>query len=112
MSATRIDRLRELMNEAGLDALLIYSDGSCNIRRPSPLRYVSGFMPVDQALAVVPARGRTSLLVQPPTDERRARSVAWLDNIRGVDDLGAAADDTIRALAVRGPVGLAGGATM
>jgi len=111
-SATRIDDLRDLMNHAGLDTLLIYSDGSCNILRPSPLRYVAGFMPVDQALVVVPARGSAFLLLQPSTDERRARRNSWLDDIRGVDDLGAAAVETIRTLGVRGSVGLAGGATM
>jgi len=112
MSATRLDQLRGLMSDVGLDALLIYSDGSCNILRPSPLRYIAGFMPVGEGLAVVPARGKASLLVQPSTDERRARRQAWLDDIRGVDDLAAAAVESIRTLAVQGPVGLAGGATL
>src|SRR5262249_1310501 len=60
----------------------------------------------------VPARGPAVLLVQPSTDVPRARRDSWLDDIRGADDLAAAATETIRKLAGRGSVGLAGGMTM
>jgi Xaa-Pro aminopeptidase len=107
-----LEQAVRLMDERGLAGLLIYSDGTCNILRASPLRYFAGVMPVGQGLVLVARGGRTVLFVEPAWDARRAGRRSWIEDVRGVNDLGGALVETLREAGIRGIVGLAGGRVM
>jgi Xaa-Pro aminopeptidase len=109
----RLDEAVRLMRARGLDGLVVYSDGTCNILRASYLHYFSGLAPMGpHNAAVVSSRGRVALLVQPPWDVQRARRHSWIDDVRGADDFADALADALRRLEISGRVGLAGARQM
>jgi Xaa-Pro aminopeptidase len=109
----KLDEAVRLINERGLDGLIVYSDGTCNILRASYLHYFSDVAPMGpHCAAVVSCGGRVALLVQPSWDTGRARRHSWIDDVQGVDDFASAVSDTLRRLTIEGRVGLAGGRQM
>lgn len=109
----RLDEAVRLMRDRGLDGLVVYSDGSCNILRASCLHYFSGVAPMGPHNAAVVSRlGRVTLLVQPAWDVERTRRHSWIDDVRGAGDFGDALSDALRRLEIAGRVGLAGGRQM
>jgi len=109
----KLDEAVRLMRERGLNGLLIYSDGTCNILRASYLHYFSGVAPMGpHNAAVVSSSGRVTLLVQPVWDAGRVRRRSWIDDVRGAGDFAGALSDALRRLEIAGTVGLAGGGQM
>lgn len=109
----RLDEAVRLMRARGLDGLVVYSDGTCNILRASYLRYLSDVAPMGpHNAAVVSSGGRAALLVQPAWDVQRARRQSWIEDVRGADDFAGALSEALRRLDISGRVGLAGGAQM
>jgi Xaa-Pro aminopeptidase len=109
----RVEQAVRLMAERGLGGLVVYSDGTCNILRPSYFRYFAGVAPMGASnAAVLSSDGRGTLLVQPAWDQPRIRRHTWVDDVRGADDFADALNQTLRRLDVRGRVGLAGGREM
>jgi Xaa-Pro aminopeptidase len=109
----RLDEAVRLIRARGLDGLVVYSDGTCNILRASYLRYFSDLAPMGpHNAAVVSSGGRVTLLVQPAWDVQRARRQSWIDDVRGADDFAGALSDALRRLGISGRVGLAGGGQM
>jgi Xaa-Pro aminopeptidase len=101
------------MRERGLGGLLVYSDGTCNILRPSYLRYFAGFAPMGpNNCAVVSSRGETALVVQPVRDAGRATRHSWISDVRGADEVVDELRDVMHRLGIAGPVGLADGGLM
>ncbi len=112
-SSRKLDEAVRLIHERGLNGLIVYSDGSCNILRASYLHYFSDVAPMGpQCAAVVSGSGHVTLLVQPSWDAGRARRQSWIDDVQGVDDFGRAVLDSLRRLKIEGSVGLAGGLQM
>jgi Xaa-Pro aminopeptidase len=98
------------MRARGLDGLLVYSDGSCNILRASHLRYFAGFAPLGpHACAIVSATGQAALVVQPAWDAARARRHSWIADVRGAHEVAGAVIEVMREFGIGGPVGLADG---
>lgn len=109
----KLDEAVRLMRARGLDGLIVYSDGTCNILRASYLHYFSDVAPMGpQNAAVVSSGGRVTLLVQPAWDVGRVRRRSWIDDVRGADDFAGALSDALRRLSIAGTVGLAGGLQM
>jgi len=105
----RLDAAVRALRHRGLAGLLVYSDGSCNILRASPLKYFADFAPLGpHACAVVASDGRAVLLVQPRWDLARARRHTWIADVRGTDAMAGALVEVIKELEIDGPVGLAG----
>jgi Xaa-Pro aminopeptidase len=109
----RLDEAVRLMRARGLDGLVVYSDGTCNILRASYLRYFADFAPIGpHNAAVVSTSGGVCLLMQPAWDVQRARRHSWIDDVRGADDFAGAMAGAVRRLGISGRVGLAGGRQM
>ncbi len=105
----KLDEAVRLMRERGLDGLVVYSDGTCNILRASYLRYFADVAPMGpNNAAVVSSGGRVTLLVQPAWDVRRARRHSWIDDVRGADDFTGVLSEALHQLNIAGKVGLAG----
>lgn len=109
----RLDEAIRLMRARGLDGLVVYSDGTCNILRASCLRYFAGYAPLGpHNAAIVSPRGRVTLLVQPGWDVGRAAAHTWIEDVRGADAFSEALAAALRRLEIAGRVGLAGGREM
>jgi Xaa-Pro dipeptidase len=115
MTTTRrkLDEAVRLMRERGLDGLVVYSDGTCNILRASYLRYFAEFPPMgSHNAAVISPSGDTVLVVTPEWDVHRVKMHTWIEDVRGATEFTAAMSEALRRLAVKGRVGLAGGREM
>ena len=78
----RLDRIRQQMREANLDALLIYS------QKRGHVAYVSGYIPnyhTNSAVVILPVDGKPVLLIRFGFDMPRARALSWFDDIRSVE---------------------------
>lgn len=83
----KLNKALSLMNQRGLDGLIIYSSGTCSILRPSYLYYFSGFRPLGPNNAMVVSKsGDVTLLVEPRWDSIRAYRKSWVSDIRGSSD--------------------------
>jgi Xaa-Pro aminopeptidase len=105
----KLEKTLKLMNQKGLNGLIIYSNGICNILRPSYLHYFSEFKPMGPRNAAVLSRsGEIALLVDPPWDYLRASRKSWIKDVQGgaefVEDL----IGIMRRLKISGPVGVVG----
>jgi Xaa-Pro dipeptidase len=93
--------------------LIVYSNGTCNILRPSYLHYFAGFRPMGpNNAAIVSASGEVALLVEPAWDERRAKRWTWIGDVRGVSNFKDELEAAVRGMGIDGPIGLAGGGQM
>ncbi len=109
----KLEQAVKLLAERGLDGLIVYSDGSCNILRASYLHYFAGFPPMGpNNAALVSRRGEIALLIQPGWDACRAQRLSWIDDVRSADDFAAALVAALHDFKISGSVGLAGGAEM
>ncbi len=117
MAADRVKLAKavELLNQKGLNGLIVYSNGAANILRPNYLHYFSGCKPLgSRNAAVISKSGDVLLLVTPATDAARSSSRSWIKDVRGtsvsafVNDLKKA----IKELRMTGSVGLAGSGEM
>ena len=104
----RIARLLGVVAERGLEALVVFSDGSCNILRASYLQYVAGVRPMGPACAVLLASGDVRLMVTPAWDAERIAARSWIDDVAGVASLATALPSFLDQRGVRGAIGLAG----
>jgi Xaa-Pro aminopeptidase len=102
-----------LLQERRIAALIVYSDGSTNILRPSYLRYFAGYAPLGpNAAAIVAANGAATLIVEPFRDAARVARQTWIGDVVGTDSFSDSVRDAIARLGVSGRVGLAGGREM
>ena len=78
----RIARIQALLEERGLDALLVYGDEY----RKENLRYVSNFWPIfERAACVIPRRGQP-ILAGAPEGERYAREMSVWSDVRNIKE--------------------------
>lgn len=102
-----------LLEQRGLDGLIVYSGGTCSILRPSYLHYFSEFKPMGpRNAAVISKTGDTALLVEPEWDEIRASTKTWIDDIRGTSDFLKDLREVMRQFKMKGPVGVVGSKEM
>ena len=79
---TRLDNLRELMKQEGIDVCLIYGDEY----RKENLRYISNYWPIfERGAAVIPITGEPIVLAAPEGEKVCAEMSIWQD-IRLIPD--------------------------
>ncbi|OGP67074.1 MAG: hypothetical protein A2169_08130 [Deltaproteobacteria bacterium RBG_13_47_9] len=105
----KLERAIGLLNQKGLNGLILFSNGVCNILRPSYLYYFSEFRPMGSQNAVILSKsGKIVLLIEPPWDAIRASRKSWIHDVRGsahfLKDLTGVMDE----LNLSGSVGLVG----
>lgn len=97
------------MKEKGLQGLIIYSNGTCNILRPSYLHYFAEFHPLGtRNAAIVSLSGEVALLVDPPWDAIRVSTHSWIGDVRGSSEFGEDLSRMIGRFGIKGTVGLVG----
>ena len=103
----KLEKVVRLMNQKGLNGLIIYSKGVCNLLNPSYLHYFAEFRPMGpRNAAVVTKSGEAALLVDPPWDSFRASSKTWIKDVRGGSDFVKDLIGLLRQLKLSGPVGV------
>ena len=79
----RLGRLRSRMEEAGLNALLVYSKQW----KAEVIHYVSNYrMLGPYSWCLVPLEGEPVLYLSEPLDERRAKAESWISNVRVIEE--------------------------
>lgn len=101
----RLQALRELMCDAGLDAFVGVSTSYHNFLDLDPVLVATGCKPMGQSAFVLDVQGRLSVLVTPAWDVERMRRAAPEASVKGVDDI---ADAIPGLLASATRVGIAG----
>lgn len=105
----KLDKAVDLMREKGLDGLVVFSNGTCMILRPSYLHYFSEFKPMGRKnAAVVSKDGQVTLFLEPSWDVERAARHSWISDVRGTDHLIPELVARLKELGLKGPVGLIG----
>lgn len=103
----------DLIQERGLDGLIVYSEGTCSILGPSYLYYFSEFRPMGPHNAAVLSKGGdVVLLVAPPRDALRAANKSWIDDVRGSSDFMGDLDNLMGKFGMTGTVGVVGSRSM
>ncbi len=104
--AMRLERAQAAIRERGLGGLLAYSGGQHNMLRMDQVWYLCDFRCIGPSVLVIPAEGRTTLLVTPVWDLERAREAAGVHEVKAPASLAEAMKDAAGGL--RGDVGLSG----
>jgi Xaa-Pro dipeptidase len=80
----KLKKTVEFLNQRELDGLIIFSNGTCSILRPSYLHYFSEFKPLGPRNAVILSKsGEVALLIEPSWDAIRASRISWIHDVRG-----------------------------
>ena len=109
----KLNKAVTLLNQKGLNGLIIYSNGAANILRPNYLHYFSGCKPLgSRNAAVISKSGDVALLVTPKWDAARSSSKSWIKDVRGTSTFVNDLVTVMRELHLTGSVGLAGSAEM
>ena len=78
----KLKKAVDFLDKKDLDALIIYSNGTCNILGPKYLYYFAEFRPLGpNNAAVLTSNGDAVLLVEPGWDSRRVGG--GIDHLRG-----------------------------
>ncbi len=109
----KLNRVVELINQKGLDGLVIYSRGTCFVLKPFYFYYFSEFRPMSSNNAVVISKsGDLLLLVEPPWDSVRATQTSWIRNIQGTSQFLRDLMETMRKFGITRKVGIVGAGNM
>ncbi len=109
----KLKKAVRLLNQRGLDGLIIYSNGTLNVLRPNYLYHFSECRPFGpNSAAVVSKSGEVTLLVEPEWDIARVSSKTWIRNTRGTSDFAGALAGLMEEMGVAGSVGVAGSGQM
>lgn len=83
----KFERAVEAIGKKGLDGLIVYSNGTCDILGAKNLFYFAEFRPLGpHNAAVISKRGEAVLLVEPEWDAARAKRFSWIKDVRGTAD--------------------------
>ncbi|MFC2072866.1 M24 family metallopeptidase [Chloroflexota bacterium] len=109
----KLDRALEQVNERGFDGLIIYSNGTSYVLRPSYLHYFSGLRPLGRNNAVIISKsGDVALLIEPPWDLLRASKQSWIEDTRSSSDFVKDLIDIMGQFGIKGSVGIVGSKEM
>ena len=109
----KLEKALTLMNQRGLNGLIIYSNGVCNILRPSYLLYFSGFKSMGpRNAAILSKSGEAVLLVDPPWDSLRASENSWIRDVQGGKNFVKDLIGIMRRVKISGPIGVVGSREM
>ncbi len=109
----KLNKAIQMLNQRGLEGLIIYSSGTCNVLRPSYLYYFSECRPLGPNNAAVISRsGDVTLLVEPAWDLTRASKKSWINDTRGTSDFVKELAVIMREYKIAGAVGVVGSREM
>jgi Xaa-Pro dipeptidase len=109
----KLEKALKLMDQRGLNGLIIYSNGVCSILYPSYLLYFSGFRPLGPRNAVILSKsGQVALLVDPAWDSLRASEKSWIRDVRGAGDFLKDVASLMKGLEMTGRIGVVGSKLM
>ncbi len=109
----KLKKVLEQIKIRELDGIIIFSDGTCSILRPSYLHYFSEFRPMGKRnAAVISKSGKTVLLVEPYWDRIRASKKTWIKDVRGAKDFVKELKEIINELGIKEKVGVIGSKEM
>ena len=94
------ENIQKRLAERGLDALLVYSDGTHSLLVPSYLHYVTGTRAMGPSAALITRDGKAKWLVEPAWDKNRVKPLTWIEDVRGTSNL---AGELLSALKELGP---------
>jgi Xaa-Pro aminopeptidase len=105
----KLKKAINLLNQKGLDGLIIYSRGTGDISFPRYFQYFSEFKPLSSMNAVIISKtGDVILLIEPRWDSIRAFKKSWISDIRGSSDFLKDLTGIMRQFKITGSVGLVG----
>ncbi|MFH1953847.1 MAG: Xaa-Pro peptidase family protein [Pseudomonadota bacterium] len=106
-NSARVDKALSLMKERGLNGLMVYSNGTCSMLRPSYFHYFAGLRPIGRNQAVVLSKsGDAVLLLEPAWDAARGARKSWISDVRGSTDFIHDLVGVIRGLNLTGSLGV------
>jgi Xaa-Pro dipeptidase len=111
----KLTKAVKLLNEKGLNGLIVYSNGAANILRPNYFHYFSGCKPLgSRNAAMISKSGDVALLVTPEWDSARSSSRSWIKDVRGTSVSAFVHDlkGVMREFQMTGSIGLAGSGEM
>ncbi|MBW1736655.1 MAG: aminopeptidase P family protein [Deltaproteobacteria bacterium] len=107
------DKALALLEREKLEGLIVFSNGTCSILRPSYLHYFAGVRPLGpRNAAVVSKAGDGVLLVEPLWDALRVSRKSWIKEVRGTEDFEGDLLDILDRFGIKGPLGIAGSVDM
>lgn len=105
----KLKKAVEAIGEKGLDGLIVYSNGTCDILAPKNLYYYAEFRPMGpHNAALITKAGDAVLLVEPEWDAVRAGRFSWIKDVRGTADFIRAMPDLMGEFKMTRKVGIAG----
>ena len=105
-SFSKLDKVLAAIKQKGLDGLLVYSNGTCSMLRPTYFYYIAELRPMGPHNALVISKsGDAVLLVTPQWDENRARNSSWVKDVRGTSDFPKDLVDMMRGFGMTGTIG-------
>ncbi|HME45352.1 MAG TPA: Xaa-Pro peptidase family protein [Syntrophorhabdales bacterium] len=105
----KLEKALKLINQKGLDGLIIYSSGTCFVLKPFYFYYFTEFRPIGSNNAALVSRsGDVLLLLGPRWDAGRAARQSWIRNIQGTSDFFKDLTNVLRKFNMTGTVGVAG----
>ena len=109
----KLKRSMDLLIPKELNGLIIFSNGTCSILRPSYLHYFSELKPMGPRTAViVSTSGKVALLIEPHWDTIRASRKSWIQDVRGSHDFLKDLKGIIHEFKMKGSIGLVGSKEM
>jgi Xaa-Pro dipeptidase len=110
---TKLQKVVGLINQKGLDGLIIYSRGTCFVLKPFYFYYFTEFKPMGPNNAVLISKtGDVVLIMEPPWDVVRASRKSWIKDIRGTSHFLKDLRETLKKFNMKGTVGIAGAGEM
>ncbi len=109
---SKVDKAVQLLNQRGLDGLIIYSNGMHRMG-PQHLYYFSGLKPLGPNNAMIISKsGDVTLLVEPSWDSIRASTKTFVSDTRGSSDFARDLIGIMREFKIAGSVGVVGSKDM
>jgi Xaa-Pro dipeptidase len=108
-AGARTKKALELIEQKGIEGLIVYSGGTCSILTPSYLHYFAGYRPLGPRNAAILTRaGKATLLVEPAWDRDRVAKRSWISDVRGTSSFVADLVTLACEHGLKGRVGVAG----
>jgi Xaa-Pro dipeptidase len=105
----KLEKAVKMMNDRGLDGLIIFSRGNISVLGPSYLHYFAGVRLFGRmSAAIVTRSGDVALLVGPSWDAPRVARKTWIGDVRGTSTFPTDVTRTMKELGISGTVGLVG----
>src|SRR5438046_6468555 len=80
---SRLSKVRDVMRERGLQALLVYDSGRHNFLRMNYVAYLTDFISVGpETMLVLPLEDAPVLYLSPVWDIPRAQEESWVSDVR------------------------------